>query len=689
MRRPLRCVYVFFFLLTGLRFQFCAADEPNVFRRPLLAETSRQLQLRAVLLARSGQLEEALSLCQQAVSTAPFSAMANYNLACFQAQCNQSDECLKSLKRAIELGFRDAKHITQDADLTAVRERREFSELVKEAQQPFERQTPKPGRIADGIAWVSAENTVWDEQTNLLRTSFAWARPDQPKPVIVGHDEVGKRLRQWFSEGTAAGHFGDLYDNCDRDHSNLNYDQFPQLTRIEYRPEIVAEAPFGLQNRMLHGGVVLGNSSTASEGSPLWRSNPRQAYGKPASMAILAFQYFHNHLYIYPEHRDHDPGHNGKGGGFGDVFPANTPYVLISQGSSGTDLPFLDACACTMAAFHPEVKRRLVERGFFVPTLQQIFRSCYKGVRKPEEYLTGLAHPSVFEGSLIDPLKMIEAAHSMTLETVPPLVRIRVEQQDSAIVGRDYFDVADREILFDTPCAIARIGRSLQYRRQMIIMARDSIDLNPRRLKFKWVVLRGDESRISLKPLDDAGSRAEISVAWHPRRKSHPARAIQSNRVDIGVFAHNGAQWSAPAFVSWFFLDNEDREYDDQGRIRTVTYHGGTDSANYVDPLINTPKSWKDSYRYADDGRLIGWTRARGVGGNESAEQFTADGGLVIERDDRGRPQTARSVRYVAQPGENQLPILVEQPGDEIWRYAYENDDDVNGKIKLREKAAP
>jgi hypothetical protein len=675
-------------LLIGITAQLCGSDAASIFRRPALAEASRQLQARAKALSRSGQWQEALALCQQAVVTAPFSAMANYNLACLQCRCGQPDECLTTLKRAIELGFHDAKHIAQDADFATVIDRPEFAELVEVAQKPFARPMPRPGPIADGIAWVGPENTVWDESINLLRTGFEWKRPENPNPVIVGRDEVGKRLSQWFSEGTAAGHFGDLYDNYDRNHSDLKISRFPQLNRIEYRPETSGEVGYGLQHRLLHGGVVLGNSSTASTGPPYWRSNPRQAYLNPGSMTALVLQYFHNHLYIYPEHRDYDPGHNGNGG-FGDLFAANTPYVLISQGSSGTDQPFLNALACTMAAFRPEVKQRLVERGLLMPTLQQIFRTSYTAVREPDDYLTGLAHPSVFDGPRIDTLKMIESAHAMTIDTIPPLVRIRVEQQDAAVVGRDYFEVGDREHLFDTPCAIARIGRSVKYRRRMLVSARESFDLNQRPLKIQWVVLRGDESRISLKPLDDAGSRAEIDVAWHPRRKIHPASDMESNRVDIGVFAHNGVRWSAPAFVCWFFLDNEDRDYDDAGRIRSVTYHGGTDTGNYVDPLINTPKTWKDTYHHTDDGRLTGWTRCRKSGQQETEEQFTPDGGLVMKTDDRGRPVAARTVFYVPQAVGRQLPILVQQSGDEIWHYDYENDEDPIGKIKSREKAKP
>ena len=666
--------------------QMCEADEPNVFQYPALAETSHELQLRAIFLARNGQLAAALPICHEAVKVAPFSTTALYHLACLQAKSGQADESLATLKHAIELGFREATHISNDPDLVSLRKLSEFDELVEAAKQPFERPVPKLGPLALGVAWVGPENTVWDESTNLLRTSFEWTQRNKSLPIIREHGEIGKRLWKWFSEGTAAGHYGDLYDNCDRDHSNLKYAQFPQLHRIEYRPEISKEIPYGLQNRLMHGGVVLGNSSTAIGGSAVWRSNPRSAYVRPASMATLTRQYFQNHLYVYPEHQDHDPGHNG-GGGYGDVYPANTPYLLTSQGSSYTDQPFLDALACTMAAFRPEVKKRLVERGIMAPTLQQIFRTNYKLVREPDDYLTGLAQPSVFAGPQIEPLKMVESAHEMTLETIPPLVRIRVEQQDRSVVGRDYFETADREHLFDTPCAVARIGRSTQYRRRMIVSARESVDLNQRPLKIQWVVLRGDESLILLKPLDESGSRAELTVAWHPRRKIHPDSAIESNRVDIGVFAHNGERWSAPAFVTWFFLDNEEREYDDRGRILSVAYHGGTDAGNYTDPLLQTPKTWKDTYRYADDDRLIGWTRTRKTATGQVSEQFKADGGLVIEHDDRDRALTARAVRYSAQAEGKRQPMLLQELADEIWHYGYADPEDQIGKITSREKA--
>jgi hypothetical protein len=65
------------------------------------------------------------------------------------------------------------------------------------------------------------------------------------------------------------------------------------------------------------------------------------------------------------------------------------------------------AVCVTLAAFRPEVKQRLVEHGLLMPTLQMIMRSTNKQLGKQEDYLTGKAHPTVFQGSSLDPLRMI------------------------------------------------------------------------------------------------------------------------------------------------------------------------------------------------------------------------------------------------------------------------------------------
>ena len=118
-----------------------------------------------------------------------------------------------------------------------------------------------------------------------------------------------------------------------------------------------------------------------------------------------------------------------------------------------------------------------------------------------------------------------------------------------------------------------------------------------------------------------------------------------------------------------------------------MAYHGGTDAGHYVDPFLQTPKTWKDDYRYTDDGRLIGWTRTRGTGPNQTIEKFTADGVLVIEEDADGRPLRAQTVHYLGHAEEKSLPKLVSKLGGEVLKYAYSDSNDRIGKVISIQKA--
>ncbi len=426
------------------------------------------------------------------------------------------------------------------------------------------------------------------------------------KPITTDAGEVGKLLQKWWKEGTAAGNVGDWYDNRDGEHSPLDLRPWPQLRKVQYSPaDIKARRHWALQPRTLPH-VVFGNSSTSAPPT-LSGSNPRTYYCSAMGLGILQRHYLEHNLYIYPEHRDHDPGHNGVGDGFGDLYPTNTPYLLISQGSSGSDQPFMRALPFTLAAFRPEVKKKLIESGLLMPTVQMVFRSSNRHLKGPGEYLSGKAHPTVFEGSWVDPLKMVRLAHDIRLDNIPPLVKLRVVEEDEAVPGRDFFDrPALSEKHSDTVSVIARIWRGAGYRRRLVVSAEKSLDVNRKPLTFTWVVLRGDDKRIHIKPRNKSGSVAEISVAYHQRRPVAPGSALESNRVDIGVFAHNGVHYSAPGFVTFFSLDSEGRTYDDRGRIVEIGYGMGETELTIPDPA----KLFAELSRDALPARLLGLTEA-------------------------------------------------------------------------------
>ncbi|MCP4978201.1 MAG: hypothetical protein GY931_18790, partial [Maribacter sp.] len=56
---------------------------------------------------------------------------------------------------------------------------------------------------------------------------------------------------------------------------------------------------------------------------------------------------------------------------------------------------------------------------------------------------------------------------------------------------------------------------------------------------------------------------------------------MESNRVDIGVFVHNGTWYSAPGFITFFFLDNEARTYDSRGQLLEIYYSASDTSIGY------------------------------------------------------------------------------------------------------------
>lgn len=400
------------------------------------------------------------------------------------------------------------------------------------------------------------------------------------KPITTAGGAVGNLLRTYWMRGTAAGNVGDWYDNRDGGHSDLNMAPYPQLQRVVYTPEEIKARKHWAAQTITRPHVTFGNSSTSAP-PQLGGSNPRHYYVSPVALSFLYHHYTHNNVYVYPEHRDHDPGHNGRNDGYGDLYPTNTPYLIISQGSSGSDQPFMQAIPFTLAAFRPEVKEKLIATGLLMPTLQMILRSSNKHLKEPKEYLSGKAHPTVFEGAWVDTPKMIVQAHDIELENIPPMVQLKVVEEDQAVLGKDFFEAGGSEKLADTPAVIARIFRGSNLRRRLVISAESSYDLNKRPLKFEWKVLRGEG--IEIKPKNEARSVVELVVTYPERRPVSPGSALESNRVDVGVFVNNGTYYSAPGFVTFYSLDSEARTYDDKGRILEIGYGMGEATCTVAD----------------------------------------------------------------------------------------------------------
>jgi len=436
---------------------------------------------------------------------------------------------------------------------------------------------PTPSQAGSYEVTVAVKDAEGQEASTTFRITV------RERGITTAEGEVGDLLRQWYAEGTAAGNTGDFYDNRDGDRSTLNFDWFGQLDKVPYTSaQRKKHADRGAPDAILRH-VTFGNASTFA--APLeGGSNVRFYYAQPRGMQFLYEQYRNNNLYVYPAHLDYLAGHNGKPG-WGDIYPANSACVVASQGSAGSEQPFLHAIAYTLAAFRPEVKKKLIESGLLMPTVQMLLRSSNKHLDDAKEYLSGKAHPPVFDGAWVNALKMVRLAHEIRLATIPPLALIKVVEEDAAQPGKDFFEGFDTpnlpsnlgaawktEKLHDTPAAVCRVFRGPEQVRRLVVSAEDSFDINKRPLTYQWVVLRGDAQRIQIKPVNAAGSVVEIRVPYHERYTSDTPAAIQTNRVDIGVFVHNGSYYSAPGFVTFCSLDNEARTYDSSGRIVEIGY---------------------------------------------------------------------------------------------------------------------
>lgn len=530
-------------------------------------------------------------------------------------------------------------------------------------------------RAVNGVATFAASDFAADPASGLLEARVAFP-PTPPRRRLAAAEPdatpEGRLLARLVARG-AAGNHGDLYDNRDRDHSTLRHERHPRLTFAEYDESARrAGLDYGLNLRQRFDAITFGNSSTALTAGPMWRSQPRLALTTPGGPARLARLYRANHLYVYPEHRDHDPDR-------GDLFPAMTPFFVVSQGSSGSDQPFLRAIAGALAALRPEVKARLRAAGHVAPALQMLLRRSRKGVESDADYLSRRAHPTVFRAEDLDLERVIRQAAALTPETLPPVASIAVTQETAPAPRTGLFGDGLTERLFDTPDAVARVARGVPGLRRYLLRA-EAEGPGAASARFVWRVLRGPG--VSARPLAPDGSAAEITVPWVRPYAAPPAgegaSALETTRIDVAVFARTDAAISAPAFFSVTFPPDQARSHALEGRPLRIDYAPEGGAGRYADPALFPRRDWRDDYDYAEDGRLLGWTRRRADG---SEARFTAQGLLVLEADASGRPTLAREVAYPVERSGAGRAVVRETPTDRRFALRYLGPEDHAGTV--------
>lgn len=587
------------------------------------------LRDRTRLLLQQGQTDEADALVTQALKATPeLPELWVLRTLVRMAQGN-TDAALNTLERAVSNGFAGLDEVLDLPVLAPLREAAEERGLVAKSNALLPpKDTSAPASPTGQELPVTLENLLWDNEIRRFRVLVdlpprvpPLALPAPGKRARADQRAAYANLNRLINRGMAAGFSGIVYDNRDAGHSELDMADFPGMVVTRYSgPLRQRKVNYGLADDLLFEAPVIGNSSTAYKGTKAPRSLPRSAMiNMPGP--FFAFQnYLRNQFYVYPEHRDHDAV---------DTYPANWPYMMISQGSSYQDRPFVRAAAWALAAMRPDTRDFVLRENLMAPTLQMILRRSQAHVRTRASYFTGLAHPTVFQQDSLRLDRIVALAQSLAPDTVPPVPVLQVLSDEFA----SHAGLLNRsERLFDTGSAVARIWRGPEWEKTMVVAA-DSI--GPPRApdaKFHWVLLRGDPDLVRIEPLDPKGTRARISVNWHDRRPISPRDKRLSDRVDIGVFIAQKTVESAPAFVSISFPTHQRRRYaagpDGKIRLEEVDFDALAAKRDY-DPVLHWSAPWRDVYAY-DNHAMTGWTR---IFADATPEQhFMADGRTVNGR---------------------------------------------------------
>ena len=90
------------------------------------------LRAHANNLTLKGRYAEGLQVDKRLVQLRPTDPLAHYNLACSYALLKRPDQAIKTLRRAIELGYHDFRYMREDRDLDSIRHDPRFRQLMRE-----------------------------------------------------------------------------------------------------------------------------------------------------------------------------------------------------------------------------------------------------------------------------------------------------------------------------------------------------------------------------------------------------------------------------------------------------------------------------------------------------------------------------------------------------------------------------
>ncbi|HKB91365.1 MAG TPA: hypothetical protein VKC60_12675 [Opitutaceae bacterium] len=94
------------------------------------ARYTEVIELLGGLYTKRGRIADGLRMDRKLVKLLPENATAHYNLACSLALSKRTAAALKSLRKAIDLGYKDLDWMVQDPDLETLKNSKQFKNLL-------------------------------------------------------------------------------------------------------------------------------------------------------------------------------------------------------------------------------------------------------------------------------------------------------------------------------------------------------------------------------------------------------------------------------------------------------------------------------------------------------------------------------------------------------------------------------
>ncbi len=90
------------------------------------------IELLGGLYTKAGRIADGLRMDRKLVRLQPENATAHYNLACSLALSRRRLDALRSLQKAVSLGYQDHDWMQQDPDLESLKDNPEFQKLLSQ-----------------------------------------------------------------------------------------------------------------------------------------------------------------------------------------------------------------------------------------------------------------------------------------------------------------------------------------------------------------------------------------------------------------------------------------------------------------------------------------------------------------------------------------------------------------------------